>query len=104
MKRIALTPVVANGVGEDTAAAIEAGGGDAAADGGVALEAVLGVLVPEVEGAVGAGGGEGAVEGVEGDGVDGEDVGGVAGGGEGFAVAFEGEVGTGLIGGVQLWI
>lgn len=89
---VALAPVVANGVGEDAAVLVEGGGGDAAADVGVALEAVLGVLVPEVEGAVGAGGAEGAVDGVEGDVVDGVDAGDAVDGG--VAVALEGEVGA----------
>ena len=87
--RVAFTPIITDGISEDRAVAVEAGGGDGAADGGVALEPVLGVLVPEVEGAVGAGGAEGAVHGVEGYSVDGVDVGGVAAGWGGFAVAFE---------------
>jgi hypothetical protein len=91
----ALAPVVANGVGEDVAFAGEARGGDGAADLGVALEAVLCVLVPEVEGAVGARGAEGAVLRVEGDGVDRVDFGHVALGGVLLAVAFEGEVEAG---------
>jgi hypothetical protein len=91
----ALAPVVANRVGEDVAFAREACGGDGAADLGVALEAMLCVLVPEVEGAVGAGGAEGAVLRVEGDGVDGVDFGHVALGGVLLAVAFEGEVEAG---------
>lgn len=87
---VALAPVVADGVGKDAAALVERRRRDAAADVGVALEAVLGVLVPEVERAVGAGGAEGAVDGVEGDGVDGVDVDGVVDGG--VAVALEGKV------------
>lgn len=93
---VAFAPVVADGVGEDGAGVVEVGGGDGAADFGVALEAVLGVLVPEVEGAVAAGGAEGAVHGVEGDGVDGVDVGYVPRRGRRLAVAFEGEVGAGV--------
>jgi hypothetical protein len=89
---VALAPVVADGVGEDVARAAEARGSDAAADLWVALEAVLCVLVPEVEGAVGAGGAEGAVHGVEGDCVDRVDFGDVALGRVGLAVALEGEV------------
>lgn len=49
----ALAPVVADCVGEDVAIAREGGRCDGAADLGVALETVLGVLVPEVECAVG---------------------------------------------------
>lgn len=37
IERVAFTPVVADGVGEDGAVAVEARGGDGAADGGVAL-------------------------------------------------------------------
>ncbi len=64
-----LAPVVTDGVGEDVAVLAKARCDDAAADLGVSFEAVLGVLVPEVEGAVGACGGEGAVLWVEGYGV-----------------------------------
>lgn len=77
---VTLAPVVANGVGKDAAVLVECRRRDAAADVGVALEAVLGVLVPEVERAVGAGGAKGAVDGVEGDGVDGVDIYGVVDG------------------------
>lgn len=63
--RVPLAPVVADGVGEDGAGVVEAGAGDGAAGGGVTLEAVLGVLVPEVECTVGASCAEGAVDGVE---------------------------------------
>lgn len=92
--RVALAPVVADGVREDVAVAREGGRGDAAADLGVALEAVLGVLVPEVECAVGACGAECAVLRVERDGVDRVDLGDVALGGVVLAVAFEREVET----------
>lgn len=88
---VPLAPVVRDGVGEDAARLVEGRRDDGAADGRVPLEAVLGVLVPEVEGAVGAGGAEGAVDGVEGDvvyGVDGDDI---VGGG--LAVALKREVG-----------
>lgn len=92
--RVPFTPIVTDRVGEDGAGAVESGGGNGAADLRVALEAVLGVLVPEVEGAVGPGGAEGAVDRVEGDCVDGVDVGDVALARWGLAVAFEGEVGA----------
>lgn len=91
---VPFTPVVADGVGEDGAVAVEAGGRDGAADGRVALETMLSVFVPEVEGAVGAGGAEGAVHRVEGDGVDRVHVRRIAVVGRGFAVAAEGEVGA----------
>lgn len=90
--RIAFAPVVTNRIREDVAVAAERRRGDAAADLRVALETVLGVLVPEVECAVAAGGAEGAVLRVEGDGIDGVDFGDVALGGVGLAVAFKGEV------------
>lgn len=89
---VALAPVVADGVGKDVSVLAEAGRDDAAADLGVALETVLGILVPEVEGTVGTSGGEGAVLGVEGDGVYRVDFGDVAVGGVLLAVALEGEV------------
>lgn len=89
---IPFTPIVTHGVREDIAVTREARGGDAAADFRVALEAVLCVLVPEVEGAVGAGGAEGAVLGVEGYGVYRVDFCDVPGGGVLLPVAFEGEV------------
>jgi len=91
---VALAPVVADGVGENVSVLAEARRDDAAADFGVALKTVLGVLVPEVEGTVGAGGGEGAVLRVEGDGVYGVDFCDVAVGGVLLAVALEGEVET----------
>ncbi len=54
---------------------------------------MLGVLVPEVEGAVRAGGAKSAVHRVEADGVDGVDVGDVALRWGGLTVAFEAEIG-----------
>lgn len=63
--RVALAPVVADGVGEDGTSVVEASGGDGATGGGVALETVLGILVPEVERAVRASCAEGAVDRVE---------------------------------------
>lgn len=63
--RVSLTPVVANGVGKDGSGVVEAGGGDGASSGGVTLETVLGVLVPEVECAVRASCAKGAVDRVE---------------------------------------
>lgn len=89
---VALAPVVADGVGKDAARLVERCRRDAAADVGVALEAVLRVLVPEVEGAVATGCAEGAVLRVERDVVDGVHAGGVALGR--VAVALEGEVGA----------
>ena len=89
---VALAPVVGYGVGEDVSGFVKGRGDDATADVGVAFETVLGILVPEVEGSVGAGGAEGAVDRVEGDvvyGVDGNDV--VL---DGVTMALEGEIGS----------
>jgi hypothetical protein len=89
---VALAPVVADGVGKDVARLVEGGGRDGPADGGIALEAVLGVLVPEVEGSIRTGSAEGAVDRVERDVVDRVDVRDVVGGR--VTVALEGEVGA----------
>lgn len=89
---VALAPIVADRVGKDATGLVEVCRGNAATDVRVALQPVLGVLVPEVEGAVSAGCGECAVDGVEGDSVDGEDVLRVAVRGRGGAVALETEV------------
>lgn len=64
-----LAPVVTDSVGKDITVLAEARCDDAATDLGVALETMLGVLVPEMESTVGACGGEGAVLWVEGYGV-----------------------------------
>ncbi|KAL2255407.1 hypothetical protein VTK26DRAFT_3440 [Humicola hyalothermophila] len=90
---VALGPVVADGVGEDAARLVERCRRDAAADVRVPLEAVLGVLVPEVERPVAARRAEGAVLRVERDVVDRVHVGHVAL--RRVAVAFEGEVEAG---------
>jgi hypothetical protein len=95
---VALTPIIANSVCKDVASAGKPSGGDASADLWVALETVLSVLVPEVEGAVAAGGAKGAVDGMEGDCIDRVDFCDVALGGVGLAVAFEGEVEAGKVG------
>jgi hypothetical protein len=89
---VALAPVVAHCVSEDVAGSAEVCGGDASTDIRVALESVLGILVPEVERAVGARGGEGSVYGVERDGIDRENVLSVAIRCRRGAVAFEAEV------------
>lgn len=72
---IPLTPVVANRISKNGTVLVECRGSDAAAYVGVSLEAVLGVLVPEVECPVRPGGAEGAMNWVEGDVVDGVDIG-----------------------------
>jgi hypothetical protein len=87
-----LTPIIAHGIRKDISIFAEARGDDAATDFRVPLETVFGILVPEVECAVGAGGAEGAVLRVEGDAVYRVDFCGFAGGCVLLAVAFEGEV------------
>lgn len=67
---VALAPVVAHRVSEDVSGPAEVCRGDASTNVGVALQSVLGVLVPEVECAVCTCSGEGAVNGVERDSVD----------------------------------
>ena len=89
---IALAPVVADGVGEDAARFVECGSSDAAPDVGIALEAVFGVLVPKVEGAVGTGCAEGAVYGVEGNVVDGVHIDDIVD--RRISMTLEGKVGT----------
>lgn len=91
--RVALAPVIADSVGEDTAGLVESSRGDGTADGRVALQTVLCILVPEMESAVTTGSAEGAVNGVERDGVDGVDVADVAVGRRGFTVTLEREIG-----------
>lgn len=92
IRTVTFTPVVGDGVRENVTIAAEVGGGDGSPDFRVTFETVFGVLVPEVECAVGAGGAEGAVDGVEGDCVHGIDFCEVAGCWVLLAVAFEGEV------------
>lgn len=94
--RVPFTPIIADGVGKNVTGVVERRRRDGAPDLRVALEAVLGVLVPEMEGAVTAGGAESAVHGMEGNGVYRVDVGYVPGCGWRLTVAFEGEIGTGL--------
>jgi hypothetical protein len=89
---VALGPIITDSISEDRTVLVEGSGGDAAADVGVALETVLGVLVPEVECSIGTGCAECAVDGVERDIVDGVDVGNAVG--RGVAMALEGEVGA----------
>lgn len=89
---IALRPIIANAVRKDSARFVERRRVDTAADSGVTLEPMLGVLVPEVERAVTTGCAEGAVLRVEGDGVESVYVGDVAL--RSVAVTFEGKVGA----------
>ena len=73
--RVALAPIVADSVGEDVSVAVEGGAGDGSADSWVSLQAVLGILVPEVESTVRAGRRESAVNRMERDVIDGIDIG-----------------------------
>ena len=50
--RIPFTPIIADGIGKDTSTFIEIRAADRSPDLRVPLEAMFGVLVPEVEGAV----------------------------------------------------
>ena len=90
--RISLAPIVTHRIGENGACLVEARAGDHAPDFRVALEPVLGVLVPEVVGPVAAGSAEGAVYWMEGDGVDAVHVRHVTRVGRTLPVAFEGKV------------
>lgn len=91
---VAFAPVVADSVGEDGAGTVECCGRDGPADLRVPLESMLGVLVPEMEGAVGAGCAEGAVHRVEGDGIDTEYVRHITCRRRRLSVTFEGKVGA----------
>lgn len=62
---ITLAPVVTNGIGKDATGLVEGRCSNGAPDVGIALKAVLSVLIPEVERAVRASSAEGAVDGVE---------------------------------------
>jgi hypothetical protein len=62
---VPLGPVVADSVCEDGTVLVELGRGDATANVGVSLQAMLGILVPKVEGTVGTSRAECAVDGVE---------------------------------------
>lgn len=92
--RVTLTPVVAHSVGKDVSGTVESGAGNCSSDGGVSLQTMLCILVPEVESAVAAGGAKGTMNGVEGDGVDGVDVVDIALVRRSFTVALEAEVGA----------
>lgn len=87
IEREPLTPIVTDRIREDAAVLVKCGGGNRAANGWVALESRMGVLVPEVKRPVRAGGAEGTVDGVEGDGIDRVDFAAVVG--WWFAVAFK---------------
>lgn len=94
---VALTPVVADRVGENASSTVEGGGRDGASDGRVSLESVLGVFVPEVEGTVGTSCAEGSVDGVEANGVDSVDIADVGRARGGLAMTLEGEVRGGIL-------
>lgn len=87
-----LAPVITNGISKNAAGLVECRCRDAPTHIGIPLEAVFGVFVPEVEGAITTGGAKRAVLWVKRDIVDGIHVGNVALGR--VAVTFEGEVET----------
>lgn len=89
---VSLAPIVADGVRENVPVAVESGARDRPADGRVAFEAMLGILVPKVERSVAASSAERAVDGVEGDGVDRVDIADVAVVRRRLTVALETEV------------
>ena len=94
VRGIALTPVVAHSIGEDISIAVERGTGDSSPYRRIAFQAVLSILIPEVEGTIAAGSAERAMDGVERDCVDGVDIVDVPIIRRGFAMALEAEVGT----------
>lgn len=63
--RVTFTPVIADSVGKDTTVPAESRAGDGPSNSRVTLEAVFGVLVPEVEGTVASSSAEGAMDGME---------------------------------------
>lgn len=87
--RVALTPIVTDGVGEDISQPAEGRGRDAATDLRITLQSMLGVLVPEVKGPVGPGRAECAVDRMEADRVYGVDADVVSIGWRVVAMAFE---------------
>lgn len=72
---VAFAPVVTDSIREDITTAVERSGGDSPTNCGVTLKSVFGNSVPEVESTVRAGCTEGAVLWVEGDCVDGVNIG-----------------------------
>lgn len=62
---VSFAPVIADGVCEDIAVAVECGGSDRTTDFWIALQPVLGILVPEMKCAIAACCAEGAVNRME---------------------------------------
>ena len=87
-----LTPIIADRIGENATRAIERGRADGAAHLRVPLQAILGILVPEMEGAVAARGRKGPLHGMEVDRVDGVDIADVALRGRRLPMALEAEI------------
>lgn len=94
---VPLTPVVADGVRKNISVSVERSARDGSAHRRVSLQTVLGVLVPEVEGAVATRRAERTVDRVEGDGVDGVDVADIAVVRWRLTVALETEVRAGVL-------
>lgn len=91
---VSLAPIVADGISKNVSIPVERRRGDGSSNERVALETVLGVLIPEVERAVAAGGAERAVLRVEGNRVQCEDVADITIGARCLAMAFEAEIRT----------
>lgn len=92
----ALAPIVADCVRKHSTLAIEAGSGDRTANIWIALETMLGLAVPEVECTVRASSAERAMLRMEGDGIDGIDIGLIFVVGRGLSMALEREVVRGV--------
>lgn len=92
---ITLTPIVTDSICKDVSSPVECSCCDRTAHGRIAFKPVFSNSVPKVEGSVGASGAEGAVLRMEGDGVDGVDVGHVTL--RRVAMTLEGKVGARIL-------
>ena len=90
--RIPLTPIITNRIRKNIPIPIKRRARYRPPHLRIPLQSMLRIFIPEMKRAVRASGAESAVYGVEGDGVDGEDVAYVAGAGGVLAMAFEAEV------------
>jgi len=93
---IAFTPIIADCICKNVAIAVECCARDGTANGWVALQTMLCVLVPEVEGPITARSAEGPVDRVERDCIHSVDVADITGIGGRLAMAFEAKVRTGV--------
>lgn len=92
--RVTLAPIVRDGVCKNGAAAVERGRGDGSTNLRVALETVLGILVPEVKGTVSSSSAKGSVDRVERNVVDRVDLANITSIALCYAVALERKVGA----------